>query len=61
MPRFDDHLSLSEGVAHLWIEGFVSEFTGETFSVAVFPRAPSFDAEGSYACSFKPLASRLGR
>ena len=59
-PPFNNHLTLPEGVEDLSIKYFVSDFTVETFTVAVFPGAPWFDVEGSYSCSFKPLAYRLG-
>lgn len=58
-PPLDEYLGLSEGVEDLSIQQFVSEFTVETFTVAVFPGATRFDIEGSYSCSFKPLTYRL--
>ncbi len=59
-PSFDEYLGLPEGVKDLSIKHFVSEFTVETFTVAVFPRATRFDVQGSYSRSFKPLANSLG-
>jgi len=55
-PSFDEYLGFFQGVKDLAIKQFVSEFTVEAFTVAVFPRAARFDVEGSYACSFEPLA-----
>jgi hypothetical protein len=54
-PPFDEYLGLPEGVKDLSIKHSVSEFTVETFTEAVFPRATRFDVQGSYSCSFKPL------
>ena len=59
-PPLDEYLGLSEGVEDLSIQQFVSQFTVETFTVAVFPGAARFNVEGSYSCSFKPLTYRLG-
>ena len=59
-PSFDDHLGLPDGVEDLSIKDFVSEFSVEAFAVPIFPRAPRFDEEGSYTCSFKPVAYCVG-
>ena len=55
-PPFDDYLGLLEVGEDFPMEYLVPEFTIETFTVAVFPRAAGFDVEGSYSCSFEPLA-----
>ena len=55
-PAFDDYLSIPEGVKDLSIQHFVSESAVETFTVPILPRAARSDVEGSYACSFEPLA-----
>lgn len=55
-PPFDEYSDFFQGLKDLAIQQFVSELTVEAFTVAVFPRAPRFDVEGSYACSFEPLA-----
>ena len=59
-PPFDEYLGFFQGVKDLAIQQFVSEFTVEAFTVAVFPGAARFDVEGWYACSFEPLAYCLG-
>ena len=57
---FDDHLGLPDGVEDLSIKEFVSEFPIEALAVSIFPRAPRSDEEGSYTCSFKAAAYRVG-
>jgi len=59
-PLFDQHLSLPEGVEDLSIKDFVSELAVEAFAIPVLPGAPRFDEEGSYTCSFKAAAYRVG-
>ncbi len=59
-PPFYEYLSFLEGEKDLSIEHFVSELAVEALTVAIFPGATGFDVEGSYSCSFKPLAYSLG-
>jgi hypothetical protein len=59
-PSFDQHLRLPECVEDLSIKDFVSELPVEALAVSVLPGAARFDEEGSYACSFKPVAYCLG-
>ena len=59
-PPLDEYLGLSEGVEDLLIQQFVSQFTVETFTVAVFPGAARFNVEGPHACICKPLANSRG-
>ena len=59
-PPFDEYLRFPEGVKDLSIKDFVSEFTVEAFTVAVFPGAARFDVEGSHPGSIKPVPYRLG-
>ena len=58
-PPLYEYLSFFKGVEDLSIQQLVSEFPAETLTIAVFSGAARFDVEGSYSCSFKPLACWL--